>query len=69
MGWLGRPGASDMRDPDCERAWFGGNCNEACCMLEMELVRFIADDGMGIADELLCVGANVCAQCQREWEG
>lgn len=28
MGWLGRPGASDMRDPDCERARLGGNCDE-----------------------------------------
>jgi hypothetical protein len=24
-GWLGRPGARDILEPDCERAWFGGN--------------------------------------------
>jgi hypothetical protein len=45
-----------MRDPDCERAWFG-------CMLDM-LWRFMAEAGIGIA-ELLLTGAKVCACCQR----
>jgi len=34
-------------------------------MLETELVRFIADDGMGMADELLFTGANVCVRGQK----
>lgn len=34
-------------------------------MFEAELVRFIADDGMGIADELLFTGANVCVRGQK----
>jgi hypothetical protein len=52
-----------MRDPDCERAWFGGNWFEACCMLEIELARFIAEAGIGIAEELLVTGPSVCAWC------
>ena len=62
-GWLGRPGASDILLPLCDRAWFGGNCG--CCMLCTELERFIADAGMGIAEMLLLTGPNVCAPC---WE-
>jgi hypothetical protein len=59
-GWLGRPGARDMRDPDCERAWFGGNWIGACCMFDTELVRFIADDGIGIAEVFVWAGPRVC---------
>jgi hypothetical protein len=54
-----------MRDPDCERARLGGNCDDGWFMFETELVRFIADDGMGIADELLFTGANVCRRGQK----
>jgi hypothetical protein len=61
MGWLGRPGASDMREPDCERAWLGGNWDPACCMPLTELVRFMAEAGIGIADMLLFMGAKDCA--------
>jgi hypothetical protein len=52
MGWAGRPAASDMREPDCERP---------CCPPVMctELVRFIADEGIGIADILLFTGPSV----------
>lgn len=58
-GWLGRPGASDMRPPDCERAWLP-NC-ELCCIWCTELERFIADEGIGIAEEmLLFMGPKVC---------
>jgi hypothetical protein len=63
MGWLGRPGASDMREPDCERAWFAPNWPGGCCMFEIELERFMADEGMGIAEMLLFTGASVCANC------
>lgn len=63
IGWLGRPGARDMREPDCERAWFGANCDTPPCMLGIELWRFIADEGIGIAVELLVIGPSVCAQC------
>jgi hypothetical protein len=38
-------------------------------MFEMELVRFMADDGIGIAVELLFTGANVCACCQKVLRG
>lgn len=74
MGWLGRPGARDMREPDCERAWFGANCDPPGCMLGMELWRFMAEEGIGIAVELLVTGPRVCAQCEKvlstvEWEG
>jgi hypothetical protein len=70
MGWLGRPGASDMREPDCERAWLGGNWDGACCMPLTELVRFMAEAGMGIADMLLFMGAKDCARRQTVlWEG
>ena len=64
-GWLGRPGASDMRPPDCERAWLlPPNC-EPCCIWCTELERFIADEGMGIAEEmLLFMGPKVCAKSQ-----
>jgi hypothetical protein len=50
-----------MREPDCERAWFA----PGCCMLEMELDRFMADEGIGI-DVLLAMGASVCASGQSE---
>lgn len=63
-GWLGRPGARDILDPDCERAWFGGNWWEACCMFTTEPVRFIAEEGIGIAVMLFCTGPRVCAECQ-----
>lgn len=43
-----------MREPDCERAWFD------CWGLKLILERFMADDGMGMAEMLLLVGASVC---------
>lgn len=55
MGWFGRPGARDMREPDCERAWFGW-------ALKLILERFMAEEGMGIAEILLLVTASVYAQ-------
>lgn len=64
MGWLGRPGARDILDPLCDRAWFGGNCCCDCCMLLTEVWRFMADEGMGMADMLLVTGARLCA---RRW--
>lgn len=63
MGWLGRPGASDILEPDCERAWLEANCPAGCCMFEMELERFMADEGIGIAETLLFTGASVCTDC------
>jgi len=52
-----------MREPDCERAWFAPNWPAGCCMFEMELERFMAEEGMGIAEPLLFMGASVCASC------
>lgn len=55
MGWLGRPGARDMRDPEVERAWFavlGAPNALAFCIFEMDWERFMADMGMGIAETL-----------------
>ena len=47
MGCDGRPGASDMREPEADRM---------CCVMWVRLVceldRFIAVDGMGIAEAL-----------------
>jgi hypothetical protein len=31
-------------------------------MLDMELVRFMAEEGMGMAEELVVTGPRVCAQ-------
>jgi hypothetical protein len=51
-GWAGRPAASDIREPDVERpCWPAAICTE--------LLRFMADDGIGIADTLLFTGPNV----------
>jgi hypothetical protein len=61
-GWLGRPGASDILLPLCDRAWFGGNWG--CCMLWTELERFMAEEGIGIAELLLFTGPNVCAMLE-----
>jgi hypothetical protein len=60
-GWLGRPGASDILEPDCDRAWFAAKGPPAGCMPLMELDRFMADEGMGIDVMLLFMGARVCA--------
>ena len=62
MGWLGRPGASDILEPDCDRAWLAAKGAPACCMPLMELVRFMADEGMGMDVRLLFMGASVCAR-------
>lgn len=61
MGWLGRPGASDIREPDCDRAWFAVKGAPACCIPLMELERFMADEGMGIDVTFVFIGASVCA--------
>ena len=50
LGCAGRPGASDMREPDVLRAWFVV-CG-ACCRFEVDVDRFIAEAGMGIAETL-----------------
>lgn len=34
-------------------------------MFDIELARFIADDGIGIAEELLVTGPRVCARDQK----
>lgn len=49
-GWLGRPGASDMREPDVERAWL---LVKGCWRFDIEFERFIAELGMGIAEPAL----------------
>jgi len=57
IGWFGRPGARDMREPDVERlCWAvpGG-----CCRVEMELDRLRAEAGMGIADMLWLMAPSV----------
>lgn len=61
MGCEGRPGASDMRDPDVERAWF------VVVLLLLLLfpnredeVRFMAEAGMGMADTLCDTAPSVC---------
>jgi len=59
-GWLGRPGARDILLPLFDRAWFGGNWG--WFMLLMELERFMAEAGIGIAEELLFTGPRVCAR-------
>lgn len=64
MGWLGRPGASDILEPDWDRAWFAAKGAPACCMPLMELVRFMADEGMGIDVRFVFMGASVCARGQ-----
>jgi len=64
-GWLGRPGASDILEPDCERAWLAVKGAPAGCRLEMELERFMADEGMGMEVKLLFMGASVCAHGQK----
>lgn len=48
-GCEGRPGASDMRDPDAVRTWF-----VVCgaCRFEFDVDRFIAEAGIGIAETL-----------------
>ena len=48
-GCDGRPGASDIRDPDAVRTWF-----VVCgaCRFELDVDRFIAEAGIGIADTL-----------------
>ena len=63
IGWLGRPGARDILEPDCERAWFGANWFPPSCMFEIELERFMAEAGIGIAEILLLTGPRVCATC------
>lgn len=50
IGCAGRPGASDIRDPDVERAWFVV-CG-AGPKFEVEFDRFMADAGVGIAEAL-----------------
>ena len=50
MGCAGRPAASDMREPDWERPCCEGNWLP---MLDTELTRFMADEGIGIAVILL----------------
>lgn len=59
-GWLGRLGARDILDPLCERARLGGNWG--CCMFDIELERFMADAGIGMAEMLLFTGPKVCAR-------
>jgi hypothetical protein len=61
MGCAGRPAARDILDPDWERPWFV-NCPAACCMFETELARFMADEGIGIAEMLLFTAPRVCAR-------
>lgn len=61
-GWLGRPGARDILEPLCDRAWLGGNCCCDCCILFAGGWRFMADDGIGMADMLLLTGARLCAR-------
>jgi hypothetical protein len=51
-GCAGRPPASDILEPDCERA---------CVFRCTELERFMADDGIGIAETLLLTEPRVCA--------
>lgn len=58
-GWLGRPGARDMREPEVERAWLEVNRLPVCCMLDMEFERFIAEVGIGIAEALCVTGPRV----------
>lgn len=57
MGWLGRPGARDMREPDAERICVCGAADWRLCT---EFERFIAEAGIGIA-ELPLMPPSVCA--------
>lgn len=50
IGCDGRPGASDMRDPDVERAWFA--VPGAWEKLFWEEDRFMAEAGIGMAETL-----------------
>jgi hypothetical protein len=50
MGCEGRPGASDIRDPEVERAWLV--VAGALPSWWFELDRFIAEAGIGIAEAL-----------------
>ena len=49
-GCGGRPGASDIRDDDMERAWLMVWGAWFSLMLEMELERLRAEAGWGIAE-------------------
>lgn len=51
IGGAGRPGAMDIRELDTERAWFP--VVGACCIFDIELERFKAEAGRGIAEALL----------------
>jgi hypothetical protein len=57
FGCEGRPGASDMREPDVERMCCAvcGACPKWFCDVE----RFMAEAGIGIADALLLIGPRV----------
>lgn len=58
IGCDGLPGASDMRDPEVERA---------CCVaygawkFDVEFDRFMADEGIGMAEALCETGPRVCS--------
>lgn len=49
-GWDGLPGARDMRDPDVVRTWLV--VLGICWRFEVDVDRFIAEAGMGMAETL-----------------
>jgi len=57
-GCAGRPGASDILEPETDRAC-PPVCG-ACWKFDMEFDRFIAEDGMGMAEALLLMLPSVC---------
>jgi hypothetical protein len=58
MGCEGRPGASDIREPEVDRAWFVVCGAAPNCDVEFE--RFIAEAGIGIAVALWETAPSVC---------
>ena len=53
LGCDGRPGASDMREPDTERTWEAVVVCGACWLIvAADVERFMADAGIGMAETL-----------------
>lgn len=57
-GCCGRPGASDILLPDVLRACW--TVKGGCWKFPILLVRFIAEEGIGIADALWLMPPSVC---------